>query len=52
MRQVLMVLLGLGVLFGPEVLRAAAGGAAAAHALDVDRGRSLGGRVHIAYCTS
>jgi hypothetical protein len=52
--QLLLLLLGLGVLFGPDLYKAAGqlGTAAEEQELDVDQGRSLGGKVHIAFCTS
>ena len=53
--QLLLLLLGLGVLFGPDIYKAVSGYAATAaepQALDVDKGLSLGGKIHVAFCTS
>lgn len=52
--HLLLLLLGLGVLFGPDVYKAATQYSAEAEPveMDVDQGRSLGGRVHVAFCTS
>lgn len=54
--QVLLVMLGLGVLFGPDIYKAVTSSAADSQAnqepLDVDKGGSLGGRVHVVFCTS
>jgi hypothetical protein len=52
--QLLLLLLGLGVLFGPDIYKAATHNSAEAEPveMDVDQGRSLGGRVHVAFCTS
>lgn len=52
--QLLLLLLGLGVLFGPDIYKAAGQlrTAAEEQELDIDQGRSLGGKVHIAFCTS
>jgi hypothetical protein len=51
--QLLLLLLGLGVIFGPEVYKAASQiSTGEERELDVDQGRSLGGKVHISFCTS
>lgn len=52
--QLVLLLLGLGVLFGPDLYKSATKLAAEQQPqeLDVDKGRSLGGRVHVAFCTS
>lgn len=51
--QLLLLFLGLGVMFGPDIYKAASQfSTAEQQELDVDQGRSLGGRVHIAFCTS
>lgn len=52
--QLLLLIVGLGVLFGPDLYKAASNyvSASAAEEVDVDQGRSLDGRVHVAFCTS
>lgn len=53
--QLLLLLLGLGVMFGPELYKSAVKVSeelGQQKELDVDQGRSLGGKVHIAFCTS
>lgn len=58
-QQLLLVLLGLGVLFGPDIYKAASqlgSGSSSTSAepqeVDVDQGLSLDGRVHVSFCTS
>lgn len=57
MRQVALLGVLLAVVFGRDALsglleRAGGGGGASAPTLDVDRGLSAEGRVHISFCTS
>jgi hypothetical protein len=57
-QAVLALLLGLGLLFGPDLYTATQGSSGAADVeqpgapQEIDQGRSLGGRVHVAFCTS
>lgn len=52
--SLLLLLLGLGVLFSPDIYKAVTNLSTPAEPqeLDVDQGRSLGGKVHVAFCTS
>jgi hypothetical protein len=51
--QVVLLLLGLGLLFAPEIHKAANSYSTAGPGeIDVDQGRSIHGKVHVAYCTS